>query len=180
MRILVTGGLGTVGRQLVRELRARGNEVWLCDLHHHHDGQYVRCDVAEYRQLERVVGDRGTSTRLPPRRGVRPLERRGLLRAALADPTSIGTKNVLRLQEKSGFAWCSSAARRSTATGPASWSRTVMDEHEIRQMNDYAITKWVNELQVLQLGRDASAPSRCACGSSTPTARASTTAPIAP
>ncbi len=25
---------------------------------------------------------------------------------------------------------------------------TVMDEHEIKQMNDYAMTKWVNEMQV--------------------------------
>src|SRR5215471_18884784 len=54
MKILVTGGLGAVGRWLVPELRRRGHEVWMCDLAHHHDSQYTRCDVSEYRQLERV------------------------------------------------------------------------------------------------------------------------------
>ena len=54
MRVLVTGGLGAVGSVLVRELRQRGNDVWLCDLSHHHDAQYVRCDVGEFRQVERL------------------------------------------------------------------------------------------------------------------------------
>ncbi len=32
MKILATGGLGTVGSFLVEELRGRGHEVWVCDL----------------------------------------------------------------------------------------------------------------------------------------------------
>jgi dTDP-glucose 4,6-dehydratase len=66
MRILVTGGLGTVGSGLLRELRSRGHEVVSCDLAHQ--------------------------------------------------------PNVM--------------------------VENVMDNNEIKQMNDYAITKWVNEMQV--------------------------------
>ena len=53
-KILVTGGLGVVGTELVRELRERGHEVWVCDLMHNHHPQYIRCDIGEYRQLERI------------------------------------------------------------------------------------------------------------------------------
>ena len=53
-RILVTGSKGTLGDPLVAELRARGHEVWGCDLQHQADQQYFRADVANYRQLERV------------------------------------------------------------------------------------------------------------------------------
>ena len=55
--ILVTGGLGAVGSYLVKELRARGNNVFIADLPHHHDPQYMRCDVGEYRQVERLWND---------------------------------------------------------------------------------------------------------------------------
>jgi dTDP-glucose 4,6-dehydratase len=58
MLILVTGGLGAVGTYLVSELRGRGHEVWINDLRHHHDPQYLRADVGEFRQLERAVTQR--------------------------------------------------------------------------------------------------------------------------
>jgi dTDP-glucose 4,6-dehydratase len=66
MRILVTGGIGIVGTGLIKELRARGHHVVSCDLHHQPDEVgfslrtdlevplYARCDVGEFRQIERV------------------------------------------------------------------------------------------------------------------------------
>jgi dTDP-glucose 4,6-dehydratase len=66
MRILVTGGLGIVGTGLIKELRSRGHHVVSCDLHHQPDEVgfslrtdvreplYARCDVGEFRQIERV------------------------------------------------------------------------------------------------------------------------------
>ena len=65
-RILVTGGLGTVGAGLISELRKRGHHVVSCDLQHQADEigfslrtdvevpLYARCDVGDFRQLERV------------------------------------------------------------------------------------------------------------------------------
>ena len=53
--ILVTGGLGAVGSFLVKELESRGHDVYVIDLQHHHNSQkYARCDVSEYRQLEKI------------------------------------------------------------------------------------------------------------------------------
>src|ERR1051325_4426219 len=66
LRILVAGGLGTVGAGLIAELRKRGHHVVSCDLHHQADEigfslrtdvevpLYARCDVGDFRQLERV------------------------------------------------------------------------------------------------------------------------------
>ncbi|MBV1754786.1 MAG: NAD-dependent epimerase/dehydratase family protein, partial [Methanobacterium sp.] len=53
-RILVTGGSGFIGTNLVSELRSRGHEVLALDLLHHELDDYVRGDVKNYRQLERV------------------------------------------------------------------------------------------------------------------------------
>ena len=54
MKILVTGGLGVVGRPLVNALRKKGHDVWSVDLHHNWDAQYIRCDVGKFRQLNEV------------------------------------------------------------------------------------------------------------------------------
>src|SRR5690348_5984554 len=55
MRIVVTGGLGAVGSFLVPELERRGHSVFVVDLRHHHNApNYARCDVSEFRQVERL------------------------------------------------------------------------------------------------------------------------------
>ncbi len=159
MRILVTGGLGAVGSYLVPALRAKGHQVWVCDLMHHHDPHYLRCDVSEYRQVEQIFSGGGWS-------GGYHVKPRGFdvvyhLAAefgrwngedyyeTLWKTNVIGTKNILRMQEKEGFR----AVYFSSSEVYGDWDRVmaedVMDRHEIRQLNDYAITKWVNEMQVL-------------------------------
>ena len=54
MKVLVTGGVGFIGSNLVPELRIRGHEVWVCDLGQSEGPNYIRCDVSKYRQLERL------------------------------------------------------------------------------------------------------------------------------
>ena len=66
MRILVTGGKGTIGVPLVKALACKGHDVFSIDLMHSADEAgfslrtdvkkpaYARCDVGEFRQLERV------------------------------------------------------------------------------------------------------------------------------
>ena len=72
MRILVTGNKGVVGEKLVTELNARGHSVFGIDLLHHpgetgyiqkmsHENwTYSRCDIGEYRQIERIFNEAGT------------------------------------------------------------------------------------------------------------------------
>jgi len=148
MRILVTGGLGAIGPSLVDELRRRGHGVWLCDLSHHHDPQYLRCDVAEFRQFERIF-DR---------------ERFDLVYHLAAEfgrwngedfyetlwrSNVIGTKNLVRLQEKHRFRQVFFSSSEVYGDWNGIMSEDVMERHEIRQLNDYAMTKWVGEMQVL-------------------------------
>ena len=52
-KIMVTGGKGFIGTNLVSELKQRGHDVWVCDIGQSEGEQYVRCDVGKYRQVER-------------------------------------------------------------------------------------------------------------------------------
>ena len=58
-RILVTGGSGFIGQNLVKELRSRGHEVIASDLLNNDLEDYVRTDVRSYRQLERTFEEYG-------------------------------------------------------------------------------------------------------------------------
>jgi len=148
MRILVTGGLGAVGPFVVDELRRRGHEVWVCDLFHHHDPQYVRCDVAEYRQAERLL------ERLHFDYVYHLAAEFGRWNGEdyyemLWRSNVIGTKNLIRLQEKHRFRMVFFSSSEVYGDWEGVMKEEVMDFHEIRQLNDYAMTKWVGEMQVM-------------------------------
>lgn len=151
-KILVTGGAGFIGTNLVQELRSRGHTVVICDLLNHELQNYVRADVRQYRQLERVFETFG------------PFEYVYHLAAEygrwngedfyenLWATNAIGTKHLIRLQEKHRFRmiFFSSAEVYGDFTG--TMSETVMEDNPIRdvyQMNDYAVTKWAGELMCL-------------------------------
>ncbi|MCL0035148.1 NAD(P)-dependent oxidoreductase [Thermodesulfovibrionales bacterium] len=147
-KIFVTGGLGAVGSFLVSELRKRGHEVWFCDLGHHHDPNYFRCDISHYRQLERVFENKrfdyvyNLAAEFGRWNGEDFYENLWMTNA-------VGMKNILRLQEKHGFRLIHTSSSEVYGDYDGVMSEDVMDNHEIRQMNDYAITKWVNEMQIM-------------------------------
>lgn len=170
-RILVTGGLGTVGSQLIAELRSRGHYVVSSDLQHQPDEVgfslgtdveaplYARCDIGEFRQLERVIERLGPfdffyncAAEFGRWNGEDFYE-------ILWRTNAIGTKNVIRLQERLKFKLIHFSSSEVYGDWPELMVESVMDEHEIKQMNDYAMTKWVNEMQVrnsaLQYGMES-------------------------
>jgi len=61
---------------------------------------------------------------------------------------AVGTKNIIRLQERLKFKLIHLSSSEVYGDWPELMVESVMDEHEIKQMNDYAMTKWVNEMQV--------------------------------
>jgi dTDP-glucose 4,6-dehydratase len=148
MMILVTGGLGTIGRDLVRELRKRGYEVWLCDLYQHHDPQYIRCNVQEYRQLNAIFDRRSfdyvyhLAAEFGRWNGEDYYD-------TLWVTNCVGTKNLIRLQEKHRYKMVFFSSSEVYGDWDGLMSEDVMDRYEIRQLNDYAMTKWVGEMQVL-------------------------------
>jgi len=156
-RILVTGSKGTLGEPLVAELRAGGHEVWGCDLQHQADQQYYRADVSNYRQLERVFEQKydyvyHLAAEFGRINGEEYYD-------TLWQTNVIGTRNVLELQRRLGFKLIF-----------ASSSEIYGDRHEdvleesvplqrsIIQHNDYATTKWVNEVQIMNFEKRYGTP----------------------
>lgn len=150
MRVLVTGGLGAVGTPLTAALRHRGEEVWVLDRPHNHGlaGQYYfRADVGEYRQLENIF-DRvrfdfvyHAAAEFGRINGEDFYE-------TMWRSNAVGTKNLIRLQEKQRFRMVVFSSSEIYGDWDGLMLEDTPDEHPIRQMNDYAISKWVNELQV--------------------------------
>ena len=148
MKILVTGGLGAVGTPLSRELRQRGHEVWVCDLPHGEGPNYIRCDVGNYRQVQRVF-DRvdfefvyHAAAEFGRWNGEDHYEQ-------MWHSNAIGTKNMLRMQEQRKFRMVFFSSSEIYGDWTDVMHEDVADKHAIRQMNDYAISKWVNEMQIM-------------------------------
>jgi len=147
-RILVTGGRGFIGSNLVPELKRRGHEVWVCDLGHSEGPNYIRCDVGKFRQVEKVFEGRDfdyvyhLAAEYGRWNGEDYYEN-------LWQTNVIGTKNMIRLQEKKKFRIIFFSSAEVYGDYDGKMSEDVMDKVPITQMNDYAMTKWVGEMQVL-------------------------------
>jgi len=148
MNILVTGGRGFIGSNLVPELRNRGHEVWICDLGQAEDPQYIRCDVSRYRQIERIFEKHDfdyvyhLAAEYGRWNGEDYYENLWLTNV-------VGTKNMVRMQEQKKFRMIFFSSAEVYGDYDGVMSEDVMERIPIKQMNDYAMTKWVGELQVL-------------------------------
>jgi dTDP-glucose 4,6-dehydratase len=147
-KILVTGGLGFIGSNLVPELRKRGHEVWVCDLINSGTENYVRCDVNKYRQLERIFDKHDVdfvyhlAAEYGRWNGEDYYENLWMTNV-------IGTKNLIRIQEQKKFKMIFFSSAEVYGDYDGVMSEDVMDKVAVKQMNDYAMTKWVGEMQVL-------------------------------
>ncbi len=148
MKILVTGGLGFIGSNLVPELKSRGHDVWICDLGQSEGSNYLRCDVSKYRQLEKIFSENGfdyvyhLAAEYGRWNGEDYYENLWMTNV-------IGTKNIIRLQEINKFKMIFFSSAEVYGDYDGTMSEEVMDKVPIKQMNDYAMTKWVGELQIL-------------------------------
>jgi len=146
--VLVTGGKGFIGSHLVRELRRRGYEVWVCDLMHSGEENYVRCDVSKYRQVERLFEEHRfdyvyhAAAEYGRWNGEDYYENLWLTNV-------VGTKNIIKMQERKRFRMIFFGSAEVYGDYDGVMSEDVMDRVPIKQMNDYAISKWVNELQIM-------------------------------
>jgi len=149
--ILVTGGTGFIGTNLVNELRSRGNQVIAADLLNcEHDG-FTRADVKNYRQLERLFEKNKfdyvyhLAAEYGRWNGEDHYEN-------LWETNVIGTKHMLRLQEKKKFKMIFFSSAEVYGDYSGVMTENVMENVPIKetyQMNDYAITKWAGELMCM-------------------------------
>tara|TARA_R110000824_G_scaffold328069_4_gene514903 strand:- start:1348 stop:2295 length:948 start_codon:yes stop_codon:yes gene_type:complete len=158
MKILITGSKGVIGSKLFTELEKRGNVMFGIDLYHtennygHSLGKvrddYFRCDISEFRQLKYVFDYfkpdlvYNCAAEFGRWNGEHFYEQ-------IWKSNAIGTKNIIRLQEEMGFKLihCSSSEVYGDYNGIM--YEEIMDEAPIVQLNDYAMSKRVNEMQIL-------------------------------
>ena len=140
MKILITGSKGTLGTPLVKELLNRGHEVWQCDLQHQRDVNYIRANVSNYRQLERVfeANHYDYVYHLAAEFGRINGEE---YYDTLWETNVIGTRNILEWQKKKGFKLI--FASSSEIYGDI--HKDILSEdlpinQSIIQHNDYAVT----------------------------------------
>ena len=150
-KILVTGGAGFIGTNLVNELTSRGHEVLAADVLNTDRDNYIRADVQNYRQIEWIFENNTfdyvyhLAAEYGRWNGEDYYEN-------LWQTNVVGTKHMIRLQEKKKFRmiFYSSAEVYGDYTGVI--TEDVMVENTIKdiyQMNDYAITKWAGELMCM-------------------------------
>ena len=158
MKILITGVLGVVGSKLEEVLTKRGHKVFGVDLIHQprnyghglgkvEDDNYFRCDIGDYRQIETVI------------RYVKP----DLVYNCAAEfgrwngehfyekvwkTNAVGTKNIIRLQEELEFKLVHTSTSEVYGDYQDVMYEDVIDNVAIHQMNDYAMSKRVNEMQI--------------------------------
>jgi len=158
MKILVTGSKGVIGSNLVAILRANGHDVFGLDLFNVNDlyghglgkvegDRYFRCDIGEYRQLRYIIDYvkpdlvYNCAAEFGRWNGEYFYEQ-------LWKSNAIGTKNVIRLQEENGFKLVHCSSSEVYGDYNDVMFEWVTDRVVIDQMNDYAMTKKVNEMQI--------------------------------
>ena len=147
-KVLVTGGRGFIGTNLVYELRSRGHDVWTCDVLQGEDEKHFKADVAAYLQMACIFEEQPfdyvyhLAAEYGRWNGEDHYEN-------LWRTNVVGTKNMLRLQGKYRFRMVFFSSAEVYGDYDQLMTEEVMDRTPIKQMNDYAITKWAGELQCL-------------------------------
>jgi dTDP-glucose 4,6-dehydratase len=156
-KILITGVCGTVGMQLADELRRRKHDVWGCDLLHRGFENYCRADVRSYRQLERVFEQSydyvyHLAAEFGRLNGEEYYD-------TLWETNVVGTRNILELQRKHQFKLIFASSSEIYGDSPIDILREELPmERPLLQHNDYAISKWVNEIQCMNFEKRYDSP----------------------
>ncbi len=150
-KILVTGGRGFVGSNLVPELESRGHEVWVCDLMHSEQQNYMRCDITKYQQLENLFSQHKFDFvyHLAAEYGrwnCEDYDENAII------TNIIGTRNMLKIQVKYGIKMIFFSSAEVYGDYPDVMAEDIMEKEgiaKIRQLNEYAMDKWHGELLCL-------------------------------
>jgi len=150
-KILVTGGAGFIGTNLVNELRSRDHKVFVCDLLNHELPDYVRCDVRNF-QIQKVFDSFGPFDYVYHLAAEYGRWNGEEFYENLWETNVVGTKHMIRMQEQQNFRMIFFSSAEVYGDYEGKMSEDVMINNPIGdnyQMNDYAITKWAGELMCM-------------------------------
>lgn len=145
--ILVTGGTGFIGSNLVDELRDRGHDVWTVDISFSPDERHYRVDIGEYRQLRTVFDDHdfdyvyNAAAEYGRWNGEDHYEN-------LWRTNAVGTKHILRIQAEKDFQLIDFSSAEVYGDYSGVMTEELIEQNSFQLMNDYAMSKRVNEMQV--------------------------------
>lgn len=129
----------------MRELTRRGHAVIGCDIKHQASEKEIRCDIADYRQLDSLLskGQFEMVFHLAAEFGRINGE---LYYEQVWQSNVVGTRNILELQKRYGFKliFASSSEIYGDLREPILFES--LNPGPIS--NDYALSKWVNEQQI--------------------------------
>lgn len=152
LKILITGGAGFIGTNLGNELKTRGHKVFSCDVANNERDLYARCDVRNYRQLENLFEQLGPFDYVYHLAAEYGRWNGEAYYENLWQTNVIGTKHLLRLQEKYKFRMIFFSSAEVYGDYSGTMTESVMENCPIKetyQMNDYAISKWAGELMCM-------------------------------
>lgn len=159
MKILITGCKGVVGSKLLEQLKKNGHKVFGIDLMHTSDNyghglgsvenqDYFRCDIGEYRQIRSVIEFvkpdvvYNCAAEFGRWNGEHFYEQ-------VWRTNTVGLKHILRLQEEHRFRLVQCSTSEVYGDYNDVMWENVINEVPIIQMNDYAISKRANEMQII-------------------------------
>lgn len=118
------------------------------DRAHYHESLYRRGDVSEYRQFEFVIEESRPDFvyHLAAEFGRRNGED---FYETMWKANAIGTKNLIALQRRHRFRSVVFSSSEVYGDYEGTMDEDVLMRYPIRQLNDYAISKWVNEQQAM-------------------------------
>lgn len=162
MNVLVTGSEGTLGKPLVKELRSRGFDVSTLDMQHGTHRAHFRADVGNYREVSNAFRANypdvvfHLAAEFGRKNGEEFYER-------LWQTNVIGTRNVLEMQVKEDFRLVFAGSSESYGNSTEQYlyesdldaPGSNIPYHE----NDYALSKWVNERQIMRFQKQFSTQS---------------------
>jgi dTDP-glucose 4,6-dehydratase len=148
-RVLVTGSTGTLGRPLVRQLRQDGHKVFGCARSHSEQADFQRADVSHKRQLDRIFSEFNPeyvyhlAAEFGRHNGEEYYE-------TLWQSNVIGTRNVLECcdEYEARLIFASSSEVYGESMPGEYLHEGLTEDYRPRHSNEYAISKWTNELQI--------------------------------
>ena len=163
MRILVTGSEGTLGKRLVKALERRGHNVLCCDLQHIGRKDYIRADVGSFREIERAFSDCAPdavyhlAAEFGRHNGEGWYER-------VWTTNAIGTRHILQLCEEYDSRLIFASSSEIYGEAGEDWLREDLSETTVlHQPNEYALSKWVNEVQIRNFAARSTMPTPIVC-----------------